>query len=58
MSSILLLVHMLPPTSKGQKKSVKISISQAVKHLVRYLQVSIFFNTPEYCILKISFEPQ
>ncbi|XP_071399447.1 uncharacterized protein [Centroberyx affinis] len=38
LSSILLLVHLLPPTSKGHKKSPKISASQAEDHVVRYLQ--------------------
>lgn len=39
LSSILLLVHLLPPTSKGHKKSAKISSYQAVKHVVSYLRV-------------------
>ncbi|KAK5615146.1 hypothetical protein CRENBAI_005101 [Crenichthys baileyi] len=39
LSSILLLVHLLPPTSKGHKKSTRISSCQAVGHLVRYLQM-------------------
>ncbi|KAF3843972.1 hypothetical protein F7725_016020, partial [Dissostichus mawsoni] len=38
LSSILLLVHLLPPTSKGHKKSAKISSYQAVSHVVRYLK--------------------
>ncbi|CAM4652279.1 unnamed protein product [Leuciscus chuanchicus] len=33
LSSVLLLVHLLPPTSKGHKKSAKISSYQAVKHI-------------------------
>ncbi|XP_031178593.1 uncharacterized protein LOC116066575 isoform X2 [Sander lucioperca] len=39
LSSILLLVHLLPPTAKGPKKSPKISSHQAVKHVVRYLRI-------------------
>ncbi|KAK1881045.1 Baculoviral IAP repeat-containing protein 6 [Dissostichus eleginoides] len=39
LSSILLLVHLLPPTSKGHKKSAKISSYQAVSHVVRYLKI-------------------
>ncbi|XP_051233089.1 uncharacterized protein LOC127350458 [Dicentrarchus labrax] len=35
LSSILLLVHLLPPTSKGHKKSAKISSCQAADHVVR-----------------------
>ncbi|XP_045894758.1 uncharacterized protein LOC123962629 isoform X2 [Micropterus dolomieu] len=34
LSSILLLVHLLPPTSKGHKKSAKISSYQAVNHVI------------------------
>ncbi|KAG7318554.1 hypothetical protein KOW79_018309 [Hemibagrus wyckioides] len=43
--SILLLVHLLPPTSKGHKKSAKISSYQAVDHVVRYLQIEISVET-------------
>ncbi|XP_076591434.1 uncharacterized protein LOC143323468 [Chaetodon auriga] len=39
LSSILLLVHLLPPTSKGHKKSPKISACQAEDHVVQYLQM-------------------
>ncbi|XP_059417045.1 uncharacterized protein LOC132152250 [Carassius carassius] len=39
LSIILLLVHLLPPTSKGHKKSAKISSYQAVKHVARYLKI-------------------
>ncbi|XDV21824.1 hypothetical protein PO909_026844 [Leuciscus waleckii] len=39
LSSVLLLVHLLPPTSKGHKKSAKISSYQAVKHVARYLKI-------------------
>nr|XP_040016269.1 uncharacterized protein LOC120807889 isoform X1 [Gasterosteus aculeatus aculeatus]XP_040037528.1 uncharacterized protein LOC120822168 [Gasterosteus aculeatus aculeatus] len=38
MSSILLLLHLLPPTSRGQKKTTKISSAQATSRLVRYLK--------------------
>ncbi|XP_077939789.1 uncharacterized protein LOC144389513 [Gasterosteus aculeatus] len=37
LSSILLLLHLLPPTSRGQKKTTKISSAQATSRLVRYL---------------------
>ncbi|KAF7651240.1 hypothetical protein LDENG_00113740 [Lucifuga dentata] len=51
MSSILLLLHLLPPTSKGQKKTAKISSAQAAKHLVRYLKegasVTTFLETTD-----------
>nr|XP_055074954.1 uncharacterized protein LOC129454451 [Misgurnus anguillicaudatus] len=39
LSSILLLVHLLPPTSKGHKQGAKISSYQAVNHVVRYLKI-------------------
>ncbi|XP_035985739.1 uncharacterized protein LOC118559128 isoform X2 [Fundulus heteroclitus] len=45
LSSILLLVHLLPPTSKGHKKSAKISSCQAIDHLVRYLQMGANVET-------------
>ncbi|KAG7505294.1 hypothetical protein JOB18_028427 [Solea senegalensis] len=43
--SILLLVHLLPPTSKGHRKSAKISSCQAVDHVVRYLQMGASIET-------------
>ncbi|XP_030588512.1 uncharacterized protein LOC115782476 [Archocentrus centrarchus] len=45
LSSILLLLHLLPPTSKGHKKSAKISSCQAVDHVVRYLQMGASVET-------------
>ncbi|XP_035804766.1 uncharacterized protein LOC111571121 isoform X2 [Amphiprion ocellaris] len=45
LSSILLLVHLLPPTPKGHKKSAKISPCQAVDHVVRYLQMGASVET-------------
>ncbi|XP_056287411.1 uncharacterized protein LOC130204607 [Pseudoliparis swirei] len=43
LSSILLLVHLLPPTAKGPK-SPKISSHQAIKH-VRYLRIGASIET-------------
>uniref|UniRef100_A0AAV2MHN6 Uncharacterized protein n=1 Tax=Knipowitschia caucasica TaxID=637954 RepID=A0AAV2MHN6_KNICA len=43
LSSVLLLVHMLPPAPKGIKKSAKISAAQAIKKLVQYLQITLCF---------------
>ncbi|XP_047197196.1 uncharacterized protein LOC118114493, partial [Hippoglossus stenolepis] len=45
LSSILLLVHLLPPTSKGHKKNAKISSYQAVNHVVRYLRIGTSVET-------------
>ncbi|XP_056287855.1 uncharacterized protein LOC130204894 isoform X1 [Pseudoliparis swirei] len=45
LSSILLLVHLLPPTAKGPKKSPKISSHQAIKHVVRYLRIGASVET-------------
>ncbi|XP_007543316.1 uncharacterized protein LOC103131579 isoform X2 [Poecilia formosa] len=45
LSSILLLVHLLPPTSKGHKKCAKISACQAVDHLVRFLPMGASVET-------------
>ncbi|XP_056284345.1 uncharacterized protein LOC130202665 isoform X2 [Pseudoliparis swirei] len=44
LSSILLLVHLLPPTAKGPK-SPKISSHQAIKHVVRYLRIGASVET-------------
>nr|XP_033946520.1 uncharacterized protein LOC117452153 [Pseudochaenichthys georgianus] len=52
LSSILLLVHLLPPTSKGHKKSAKIGSYQAVSHVVRYLKIGASVET-----FLSSFEP-
>ncbi|XP_056452582.1 uncharacterized protein LOC130387494 isoform X4 [Gadus chalcogrammus] len=38
MSALLLLLHLLPPTSRGHKKTVKISAAQAEDHLVRFVK--------------------
>ncbi|XP_019115208.2 uncharacterized protein LOC109138679 [Larimichthys crocea] len=45
LSSILLLVHLLPPTAKGHKKSAKISSCQAIDHVVRYLRIGASVET-------------
>ncbi|CAJ1083779.1 uncharacterized protein LOC127531094 isoform X2 [Xyrichtys novacula] len=45
LSSILLLLHLLPPTSKGHKKSGKISACQAEDHILRYLQMGASVET-------------
>ncbi|KAK7899253.1 hypothetical protein WMY93_020106 [Mugilogobius chulae] len=45
MSSVLLLVHMLPPTPKGYKRSGRISSTQAADHLVKYLQIGVSIDT-------------
>ncbi|KAK3505794.1 hypothetical protein QTP70_003939 [Hemibagrus guttatus] len=45
LSSILLLVHLLPPTYKGHKNSAKISSYQAVNHVVRYLRIGTSVET-------------
>ncbi|KAF6732801.1 hypothetical protein FQA47_012888 [Oryzias melastigma] len=37
-SALLLLLHLLPPTSKGHKKSAKISSAQAAHRLVRFIK--------------------
>ncbi|XP_057190334.1 uncharacterized protein LOC130554590 [Triplophysa rosa] len=38
-SALLLLLHLLPPTSKGHKKAARISLLQAADHLVRFLKM-------------------
>ncbi|XP_053534635.1 uncharacterized protein LOC128630095 [Ictalurus punctatus] len=45
MSSILLQLHLLPLTSRGQKKISKISSAQATSHLVSYLKEGASVNT-------------
>ncbi|CAL9706546.1 unnamed protein product [Knipowitschia caucasica] len=39
MSSILLLVHLLPPSSQGRKRPGKISARQACDHLVKFIKI-------------------
>lgn len=39
MSSLLLLVYLLPPPSSGNKKSVKISVQNALDRVVRFHKV-------------------
>ncbi|XP_063062279.1 uncharacterized protein LOC134455174 [Engraulis encrasicolus] len=50
-ASLCLLLHLIPPTSKGHKKSAKISALQAEDYLVRYLQagtsMQIFLSSLE-----------
>lgn len=41
LAAILLLLHLLPPTSKGPK-TAKIRTSQAADHLVRFMKVCMF----------------
>lgn len=43
LATILLLLHLLPPTSKG-KKHKKISASEAGDHLVKFLKVRWMFK--------------
>ncbi|XP_052426408.1 uncharacterized protein LOC127968947 [Carassius gibelio] len=38
MSSILMLVHLLPPSSQGRKRPGKISAKQACDHLVKFIK--------------------
>ncbi|XP_034530081.1 uncharacterized protein LOC117805460 [Notolabrus celidotus] len=45
MSALLLLLHLLPPTSRGHKKTAKISSAQAANHLVRYLKQGASLTT-------------
>ncbi|XP_078798880.1 uncharacterized protein LOC144990115 [Oryzias latipes] len=44
-SALLLLLHLLPPTSKGHKKSAKISSAQAAHRLVRFVKEGASLNT-------------
>ncbi|KAF7701902.1 hypothetical protein HF521_001185 [Silurus meridionalis] len=44
-SSIVLLVHMLPSTSKGHKKSAKMISYQAFDHVVRHLRIGTSVET-------------
>ncbi|MEQ2223620.1 hypothetical protein ILYODFUR_038424 [Ilyodon furcidens] len=38
-AALLLLLHLLPPTSRGHKKTAKISSTQAATHLLRFVKV-------------------
>ncbi|XP_041660828.1 uncharacterized protein LOC121521139 [Cheilinus undulatus] len=44
-SAILLLLHLLPPTSRGRKKTAKISSAQAANHLVRFVKEGASLTT-------------
>ncbi|XP_017265399.3 uncharacterized protein LOC108235699 [Kryptolebias marmoratus] len=39
MSAIFLLLHLLPPSAQGRRRPGKMSASQAVDHLIRFLKV-------------------
>lgn len=38
MSTILLLLHLLPPSAQGRKRPGKMSASQAVEHLIKFIK--------------------
>uniref|UniRef100_A0AAV2JVL3 Uncharacterized protein n=1 Tax=Knipowitschia caucasica TaxID=637954 RepID=A0AAV2JVL3_KNICA len=38
LSSLLLLVYLLPPTSQGRRKPGRLSATHAIEHLVRFLK--------------------
>ncbi|XP_060760435.1 uncharacterized protein LOC132870679 isoform X2 [Neoarius graeffei] len=38
-ASLCLLLHLIPPTSKGHKKAAKVSALQAEDYLVKYMQI-------------------
>ncbi|XP_073349133.1 uncharacterized protein [Pagrus major] len=44
-SALLLLLHLLPPTSRGHKRTAKISSAQAAHHLVRFLKEGASLTT-------------
>lgn len=41
MSSILILVHLLPPSPHGRKRPGKLSARQACDHLVKFVKVKL-----------------
>ncbi|XP_042082578.1 uncharacterized protein LOC102307055 isoform X2 [Haplochromis burtoni] len=45
MAALLLLLHLLPPTSKGHKKTARISSAQAANHLVRFIKEGVSLTT-------------
>lgn len=44
LSSLLLLLHLIPPSARGREKPGKVSASQAEKHLVGFKKVIHFSN--------------
>lgn len=44
MSSILLLIHLMPPSPHGHKRPGKLSARQAVEHLVKFIKVMLQRN--------------
>ena len=53
MSSMLLLVHLLPPSSQGRKRPGKISARQACDSLVKFIKVSFVWNKNGWNILPL-----
>ena len=53
MSSMLLLVHLLPPSSQGRKRPGKISARQACDSLVKFIKVSFVWNKKGWKILPL-----
>lgn len=55
MSAILLLLHLLPPSAKGRKRPGKMSASQAVDHLIRFIKVcwTVFLKGIVHSLLKL-----
>lgn len=45
MSSLLLLLYLLPPPSSGKKNIVKISVQEALNHIVRFHKVCFVFGS-------------
>ena len=41
LSSIILLLHLIPPSAQGRKRPGKVSATQAEKHLVVFMKVCI-----------------
>ncbi len=53
-ASILLLLHLIPPSPQGRKRPGKMSASQAEKHLIIFKKVNLFFTVITCSLPKIS----
>lgn len=53
-ASILLLLHLIPPSPPDRKRPGKMSASQAEKHLIIFKKVNLVFTVISCSLLKIS----
>jgi len=50
MSSIMMLVHLLPPSSQGRKRPGKISVRKACDSLVKFIKVKLLMKQIKWLV--------